>query len=221
MSDEQLAHPGDDLLVDLALGELPADAAAATLLHVDACPACRTAYDAACRALDDTLAASPAIAPSAGFESRVLAGLGVRPTRTSWARHRAPLLAAAAAVGVLAGSLATATVLHDESPPARSPSASGWAAELRTPAGDTVGSVQTGSSGTRDVLVIQIEDGPAGMEYVCRLRLADGSTRAAGSWRVPASGDAVWVVPRPAALAGVEMVATGSGEVWSSAQVDG
>ena len=78
MSDEPLAHPGDDRLVDLALGELPADSAAATLRHVDACPACRTTYDAACRALDETLAASPAIAPPAGFESRVLARLGVQ-----------------------------------------------------------------------------------------------------------------------------------------------
>ena len=219
MSDEQLAHPGDDLLVDLALGELPADAAAATLQHVDACAACRTTYDAACRALDETLAASPAIAPPAGFESRVLARLGVRPAGAGWTRRGAPLLAAAAAVGVLIGSVATATLLHDESPPTRSTSA--WASELRTPAGDTVGSVLTGSSRGREVLVIEVAGGPPGESYTCRLRLADGSTRAAGTWTVPASGDALWVVARPSGLAGVEMVATGSGEVWSSARMAG
>lgn len=217
MADEQRGHPGDADLVDLALGTLPADSAATTLRHVESCPACRASYDAACRALDDTLAASPAVAPLAGFETRVLARLGVR--RQGGTRRRAPLLAAAAAVGVLVGSVATAGALHDETPPTQG--AYTGATELRTAAGDTVGSVQPGRSRSHDVLVIRVVGGPSGMAYTCRLRLEDGSTRVAGSWTVPVSGDAVWVVAMPAGLAAVEMVATGSGEVWSSARIDG
>jgi len=225
MSDPR--HLDEDTLVELALGTLSTDAQAAGLRHLAACPACHTEYDDLAAAVDDTLVASPAVAPPSGFESRVLAGIraaepataptvGPRPSR--WSRvSRWPLLAAAAlVVGILLGGWAGSSLRSPQ--PAYSTQAG--VAALRTPSGQEVGDVLPSRYAGRAVLVMHVVGGPPGRHYTCRLRMVDGSTWSGGEWSLPDSGNAVWITDAPAGVTGVELVAD-SGQVWSSAKLAG
>lgn len=228
MSEQQHGHSTEDELHELALGTLSSAEQSWTLLHVEACASCRTTYDEAVRTLDGVLAASPAIAPPPGFETRVLAGMGFgeqdSPTIGSrrrlppFARSRGRLVLAAAAVlvGMVAGGLATAALR--DAPPATT--SADVAPALRTPDGTTVGTVHRSRYRDHPVLVVHVQGAPPGARYTCRLRLADGSTTYAGSWTVSASGDSAWVMPAPAGATGVQML-TDSGAVWATADISG
>jgi hypothetical protein len=213
-------HPTEDDLLELAL-EGVSESRAPVLHHLRTCLPCRASYDELTRVLDATLAASPAIAPPPGFETRVLARLAPDRQARPPARRRVPLLvAAAAAVGLLLGGVATSVVERADTPPA-APSAASPAPRLRTPGGDVVGSVLRSSYHGRDVLVMSVHDARPGAEYACRVRLEDGSTVAAGSWTVPASGEAVWITPVTAGAGRVELVSTYEGTLWASADLAG
>ena len=205
-------HPTEDELAELALGE--SSAPEELLGHLRDCAACRSAYDELARATDLTLAAAPAIAPPVGFETRVLARLAPEPVPAERTRgRRLASLAAAAAVGVLAGGLGVAALSSDD---AQVPVG---AAALETGDGAVVGSVLPSRYGDETVLVLRIDDGKPGMHYRCRLRLDDSSTRPAGEWTVPASGTATWIATGDEDVASIELV-TDAGQVWSSASLD-
>jgi hypothetical protein len=242
MTEPRPGHPAEDDLVELALGSRPADESSIAA-HLGDCPSCRAAYDEIVRALDAVLPASPAVGPPAGFEDRVLAAIrapageapaGQAPPSQAPASQapasqapasqapdapvaprprRGRLLVAAAAVAGLAVGAVIGATTRDPAPE------STRAAALVTAGGDTVGDVLTGSYEGAEVLVLRVEDGPPGKHYACRLRLEDGSTRAAGEWDVPASGEAVWVTQAPEGTTRVELV-TDAGEVWSSARIE-
>jgi hypothetical protein len=205
-------HPTEDELVELALGT--SSAPEALLGHLQDCATCRAAYDDLARATDLALAAAPSIAPPVGFETRVLARLGPEPAATARRRgRRLASLAAAAAVGVVAGGLGVAALTSgDDRVPA-------GATALETRDGTVVGSVLPSRHGAETVLVLRVDDGPPGMHYRCRFRLEDDSTRPAGEWTVPASGSATWIATVDDDVAAVELV-TDAGTVWSSADVD-
>jgi hypothetical protein len=217
VSDLQSNHPTEDELLELSLGSLSSDSEAAILQHVNTCLPCRASYDEISRTLDAALPASPAAAPPIGFEARVLDRIGiVEPSRPRAARRTPMLVAAAAVAGLLVGGVTTAVIRTSDSP--SPPSATSDADPLNKADGAPVGSVLQGRYEGQDVLVMHISDGVPGMHYTCRLRLSDGSARTTGEWTVPPSGKAVWIIPEPSGVAGVELV-TDSGAVWSTASI--
>jgi hypothetical protein len=217
MSEPQSNHPSEDELLELSLGSLSSDAETTVLQHVNSCLPCRASYDEISRTLDATLPASPAVAPPVGFESRALARIGIRETLRTRASRRLPLLiAAAAVVGVAVGAGAAAAILdRDSSPPSIEASDAG---ALLKDDGSNVGNVLQSHYDGKDVLIMSIDNGPPGVHYTCRLRLADGSARSTGEWTVPDAGKAVWIVADPSGVDSVELV-TDSGKVWASASV--
>ncbi|WP_405809778.1 hypothetical protein OG729_34180 [Streptomyces sp. NBC_00210] len=209
-------HLGEEQLIALALGDVP-DEQTALLEHLRACPSCRSAYQEISGAVDAVLPAAPTVAPSAGFDARVLERLDVRKPVPHRSR-RVPLLlaAAAAAVGIGIGSAVTATVV-DQGPAAVVASEQG--ARLLTRTGSTVGTVEPSQAGDERVVVMQITDAPPGKHYSCRLVLKDGTVRDGGAWWVPASGRATWIAYGSAStVERVELLAD-NGSVWSHADL--
>jgi len=198
-------HPAEDLLVALALDDLPSSEAAGLSRHLAGCARCTAEYDAISRSIEAALAAAPAQAPPAGFETRVLAQLG-RPQarRTTW------LVAAAAAVALAVGSLLGATLAPGSSP------AQLAGVHLVTGSGQGVGTVIPSRYDDEPVLVMQVHDARPGTRYECRLRFPDGHTEDAGYWTVPASGSGVWVARGATGASAVELV-SGEGTIWSAA----
>jgi hypothetical protein len=179
--------------------------------------------------VDAVLPAAPPAAAPAGFEARVLDRLELgrpdgplsRSNRFSGRRRsrRTPLLiAAAAAVGICLGGVGVAVLGRDAGPVHVAPSRQG--ASLVTASGASVGTVEPSRAGDDRVVVMQITAGRPGTHYTCRLLLEDGSTRNAGAWRMPASGQATWIAYGAAdKIDRVELV-TDDGQVWSSAHLN-
>jgi hypothetical protein len=234
-------HPGDDL-VALALDDLDPGTRAATLEHLMACRQCREEYDALAATVESTLVAAPAVGPPPGFDTRVLAALGVDPQPS--AREPAPVapprrardrwmwVAASAAVGLIIGVAATYTLVHDPSTPSAGPSPTPSPAPTYTIGSDlskldgtVVGEVSTAFVGKKQVYVVMVHTGPVGIRYKWRFRLKDGSLVPGGRVRLN-SDSAVWIVPAPRATAtkqelkNLELVANdGEGPLWSKARL--
>jgi anti-sigma factor RsiW len=109
--------PAEDLVAWLD-GECDAAAAARVAAHVGSCPAC--AREARLlRASGALLARLPSLAPSAGFDARVVAAARSTATVTAprgrlvWLRPRVAAAAAAVLVGVTAGAWWLTSSRHD------------------------------------------------------------------------------------------------------------
>lgn len=220
-------HPDPDQLVALALADLEPDDADRLVAHLATCPSCRDEYAGLSDGVQQALAATPAVAPPAGFSGRVLAALRaetVPPAETAPSVQPRPrtrtrlLVAAAILAGLLAGvggTLAATALLNR--PPAATPHAP-VAAPLLTSSGDAVGSAGLAMLGGRSYLVLNVTSGTPGARYECVLVGRDGNRTSGGSWALSgeygaASGS--WLVPLTGdPPAGVELVAP-SGTVWS------
>lgn len=219
-------HPDPDQLVELALADLEPPEQERLAAHLAQCPSCRDAYAELSDGLQQALAATPAIAPSAGFSGRVVAAMSEartpringRPRPRSWL-----LVAAAAVVGVLGGVGGTVAVLGsapEQPPPVTSHRP--VATDLVTSAGDVVGSAGVTTLSGRSYLLLNITAGRPGATYDCILVAADGTRTNGGRWTLTdeygsgrASGS--WLVPIATdPPASVELVAR-SGTVWSRA----
>lgn len=214
-------HPEPDELVALALAQTEPGDEERLVAHLASCATCRDEYADLSDGVQQTLAASPAIAPPAGFSGRVLdamtgeAAPSVRPRRASRL-----LVAAAVLVGLLAGVGGTlAATAWLERPPA-STSHAPVATPLLTADGTAIGSAGLATLSGRSYLVLNVTSGKPGITYECLLVGADGSRTSGGSWTLSddygtghASGS--WLVPITGdAPAGVELVGP-SGAVWS------
>lgn len=229
----ETGHPEDDLILDLALGSADGPTEDALVAHLAGCAACRREYDELADAIEQTLAAVPRVPPPPGFGSRVLAALHTGgaaadlPTRPDlgapaarprgWGRAWPAV--AAGIVGLVAGG-AIAFGLADEPPP-RADTPASSAAEpgaLLTADGTAVGRVAPSIADGREVLVVEVTDGPVGASYTCRLVLADGSSTDVGTWELDPDRANSWVVPNPEErVESVELVGE-SGQVWSTAR---
>lgn len=217
-------HPDADQLVELSLAELEPAEQERILEHLTGCAACRDEYAELSDGVQQALAATPSVAPPAGFSGRVLAAMAaevapaVRP-----ARRTRLLIAAAVVLGLLAGiggTLAATAVLN------RAPVASSHApvaTRLVTDAGDEVGSAGIAMLSGRAFLTLNITSGKPGMRYDCVLVGHDGARTDGGSWVLTdeyrtgaASGS--WLVPLSGEPpASVELIGP-SGAVWSKAR---
>ena len=95
-----------ELAPELALGIAAGEERAEALRHLAGCAACRQEVGELAEVADELLMLAPSQEPPAGFESRVLDGIGSRPARRRRARRLALRVAAP-----LAAALATAAVL--------------------------------------------------------------------------------------------------------------
>lgn len=219
-------HPPLDDLVALALRDVPTAQAAALNDHLAGCGRCRGQYAAIDLDVQQVLAATPAIAPPAGFSGRVLDRMGLSDppaTPLAAATHRAParglgrrtaalLVAAAMLVGALLGIGGTLLV---RSPGFGDP-AQVASVPLLTSQGAQVGNVALITLDGRQQVVVSISAGRAGLTYDCVIVDRAGLRRTVGSYTMD-DQSASWVVPAPASgLQRVELV-TASGKVWSSA----
>lgn len=212
-------HPGDEL-VELALGHVTGERRATLAVHLLACPACRHDYDDLVAAVEDVVVAAPAVDPPIGFDERTLAGMGIGPVAapaSDRSRRWRPLVAAAlVVVGLVAGGAWWASGGEAATGPER-------VAALTTDAdGRSVGTATATEVDGEPVLVVGLTTAPEGATYTCRMRFADGTTLDTRPWS--ASPGAGWLVPLPddrGDLAGIELVAPGTGAVWSTADLDG
>lgn len=219
-------HPDSDRLVALALSDLGGDEQEQLVAHLAQCPACREEYAEVEDGLQQALAATPAIAPSAGFSGRVLAAMEVaQPAVTRQPPRWWGWVAVAAAIGVLAGVGGTVAVTRSApQPPPGTSAHQPVAAELRTSSGDVVGSAGVATLGGKAYLVLNVTSGKAGARYDCILVGRDGTRTNGGSWSLTdeygsgtASGS--WLVPiagePPTAVELVGATAT----VWAQARL--
>ncbi|MFD8029336.1 hypothetical protein ACFV3F_11365 [Streptomyces sp. NPDC059717] len=129
--------------------------------------------------------------------------------------RRTLLLAAAAAAGVCIGGAAVTVLHHDDAPVHVAVGDRG--APLVTASGTAVGTVEPSLADKDRVVVMQITSGAPGAHYTCRLLLEDGSSRDAGSWWMPDSGQATWIAYATAATVERVELTTDDGRIWSSA----
>lgn len=222
-------HPEEDLLIELALGQVPEPSLGEVTGHLAGCLACRRRYDALAGAVDLVLPAVPRVAPSAGFVTGVLdridaeraslattsAPISTTDVSTSTARpSRRQLLWAVAAgvVGLAAGAGVAGSLVGDGEEP------SPWAAPLV--AGDrTVGSVSRSYAADGSMLVVDLSGAETEGEWTCVLRMSDGSTKDVGTWRLGPGSPRSWIVTDPGPqLEAVELVRA-DGTVWARAEL--
>jgi hypothetical protein len=229
-------HPTEDLLLDLALGDVPEPDKELLTQHLSTCPECKDRYDAVHSSIELALPAAPRVQPPPGFDQSVLEAMGMTGAtsgrdrdalasspesgeihRYGLRRRRGYVLVAlaAAAIGVvigLGGSLAAGG--FDDDPPAM---IEALGTPLVTADGETVGMATLSYLGDQRVVVVAATGG-GGSTYECRLRFPDGRTSTLGEWAVPDTGS-TWVMPAPyTGTMTVELV-NDSGAVWSTARL--
>ncbi len=216
-------HPETDELVALALGDLGSVEAEHVTAHLGGCPTCRDEYAEISDGVEQALAATPAIAPPAGFSGRVLAAIAteqpaeVVPPGGRVGRRTVFLAAAASLVVGVGGTLGATAWLNR--PRAKAPGAP-TAAVLLTAKGDAVGSAGLATLNGSTYLAINITSGRPGASYECILVGPDGRRTSGGSWTLAdqygtgqASGS--WLVPISGAQPASVQLVTASGTVWS------
>jgi anti-sigma factor RsiW len=221
-------HRGwEDDLVELALGEVAEPRRSELLSHLTGCLRCRTAYGELVDAIDATVPAAPEVQPPAGFDARVLTAIGIEspgPVQrlTRHASSRVLLAAAAVVLVALAAVFGATALLGDRdatqvaAPPGALPEGT---TVLTTGDGERVGTAALAWMHESRVLVVAVSDAPVGVQYSCRVRLAEGNARVLGRWEASSAEGGTWVMPAPQGdLNAIELV-TDSGHIWSSAQL--
>ncbi len=219
-------HAGPDELLALALQDTGPDERARLADHLAGCDRCAAEYGELELDVQRALAATPSIAPPAGFSGRLLDAMGTgTPQAPRRARTRLPLAdAAAVLVGVALGVGGATTFLRPETPPLAAPPAAtvSAAAALRTSDGDIVGTVGFNELAGRPHLLISIADAPPDLTYDCVVIDASGKRLDGGTWTLTAdegesTASGSWVVEVVSRPERVEMV-TPSGYVWATAE---
>jgi hypothetical protein len=223
---ERSLHP-DHELVELALGDIGEPMRSQLIRHLVDCATCRANYDVIVVAVDSVLPAAPQIAPPVGFEQRTLDAMGVSgfpsTRRPSERRPRARMvLAAAAAVlaGAAGGGLAIA-VWDDTGSGGTTTTVAADSSPLRTSDGEVVGFAALSYVGDRPALIVNVSRaGASGVEYRCRILLADGDTvQKKKPWALDDPDGSMWIESAPdREIVGMELV-TDDGRVWAAADL--
>ncbi|MGJ6981557.1 hypothetical protein ACSDQ9_13690 [Aestuariimicrobium soli] len=226
-------HPDEDALVELALQVPEPDERARLSAHLAGCDACRARYAAIADGALQVLAASPSIAPPAGFSGRVLEAMNLAGERTnavatrlsevSRLRRRTILLPVTAALVLGLGvGVAGTVVVRDRQAPAGVATGAHAASALLTADGTVVGTVGRTTVRGRQLVVVTVTAAKPGKAYECVVIDSDGVRHPVGTWTLSASygrdtAAGTWTVEAPAGgVARVELVTT-EGKVWSQA----
>jgi hypothetical protein len=208
---------------ELAVGAVAEPRRTALLAHADGCSSCATQLRELADVADQLLLLAPTSPPPPGFESRVVARLGVPGSRQRAQRRAARALAVAAVllVGAVAG-VAFENARHDDG------EGRGAAAAVFTrhgtivaQSGDRVGAVVLMAQPRPHVLVTIDNPRPGPGRRSCELEFADGSRITVGSWNYDEIEGGAWAagVSRRA-LGAVRMrVVSEDGRVIATAQL--
>ncbi|MGH3518422.1 MAG: hypothetical protein ACRDQ7_13595 [Haloechinothrix sp.] len=222
-------HPAEDLLIELALDDVARPQRDEVMSHISGCEQCRSSYDTIAGTIDRMLPAAPRTEPRPGFDGIVVAALGLEAgehadlqrRRSARRKRRVLQLAAAAIIGIVLGAGATilTTGLSLFSGQESVLALTANSALLRTGDGETVGTVATSMVDGQPVVVVGVSRALVGVDYRCRLLLADGRRVDAGTWTARTEDGWTWVVRAPENdVVGLELV-TSAGKVWSSAKL--
>jgi anti-sigma-K factor RskA len=214
-----------DVAAELALGVLTGRERARALAHLDRCDVCRENVRQLTVTGEELVGLLPAVEPPAGFETRVMARLGLdaptpgparqlSPVRRfgqklagslggAWtgqggvSRPRRVLAAAAAAVAVFVAGLGGWGLHAATSSPSASPLSS---AALLTASHQTAGQVYFYDSGSRWLYMsVDIPSGSAAADnstVLCQVESPDGHLTTIGSFRLT-GGYGYWGSPDP------------------------
>ncbi len=209
-----------ELLPELAAGVAAGDERARALRHLSGCIHCRRELDAMVAVLDELVTLVPPVEPPAGFESAVLARVGVSeerageprsprpdgtaPSRSRWWRRRALRLATAAVLAVAIGvGIGAATMTQATADDRRI--ASAYRRTLHTANGRYLAARRLNAPDASDHGVvfayqgkpswvfIVLQYGVVGASYQVRLVTVDGRDRPIGEIDVT-SGESSWGV---------------------------
>lgn len=233
MTEENSRHGCDaysDNLAELALGILTGRDRAATLAHVEDCPACADELEHLARTADSIVGVAPETEPPMGFEVRLFERMGLSPAdapksasvlRFTRRRQRtagpAPvrrLLAVAASLVVLGGGLALGLSLSSSNSP-QAPLALASADLIEH--GQNVGHVFI-YGGSRPWMFMNLADSSARGPVSCKVVMADGHTFTVGVFTA-SRGYGAWGAPlhvSPSSVRTAEVVSS-NGTVIASA----
>jgi hypothetical protein len=204
----------DTDVAELALDLLTDPRRRALLEHAVACRRCQARLDGFVAIGDQLVLLAPPVDPPAGFETRALSRIGGpvgQPRRATRSRVLAGIaaLAAALAVGVLVGRVATSGSVSP-----------GRAAAIRNAAGDEVGNVRLVAAPTPHILVSVARPPTTAGLRTCELERPDGSWVVVGTWTREELSTGVWAVAVDPALlhAQAMRVTNDDGAVLASAQ---
>ena len=215
-----------ELVPELALGIVDGDERADALRHLSGCADCRRALEELSAVADDLLMVAPVQEPSAGFESRVVAAMGLEEgrSRRKRARWRSPRWLALRIGPVVATAAVTAAVVvgvyHDDHVTAEryrdtlaeANGRSFQAQRLSDEAGGQAG-VAFGYEGSPSWLLLTVD--PAHRDSVTRAELTttDGRTIALRSLRLDSRGSWGGAIPvRLYDVASVRLLGPRSGD---------
>jgi anti-sigma-K factor RskA len=108
---EMTCEEFSNVAAELALGVLTGRERARALAHLDRCDACRDEVRQLTQTGEELLGLLPTAEPPAGFESRVLARIGIEPPAKKSRRWKLGRWSAARPAGVTRRMLATAAVV--------------------------------------------------------------------------------------------------------------
>lgn len=182
---------------ELALGLVDEPLRTSLLAHAAGCASCRSLLDELAAVGDNLLLAAPEMEPPAGFESRVLERLpsatgsgpgrpGAAPAATGARPRRWLAAAVAAAVVLLAGTVAAVAVAERRGPTGE------VAGPILTASGQEVGEIRLLRDPVPHLLItVPNPQGAPGVRF-CELQRADGSWVRVGSWEVADIASGVW-----------------------------
>jgi len=215
-----------ELAPELALGIVDGEERAEALRHLSGCADCRRAVEEMTEVADDLLTVAPVQEPSAGFESRVVAAMGLeeepsRRRRPRWLSPRwltlriGPVVAtaavtAAALVGVYHGDHVTADRYRAALDEAHGRS---FQAERLTDEAGRRAGVAFGYEGSPSWLLVTVDPGHRDSVTRAELTTGDGRTIALRSLRLDSQGS--WGGSIPVKLydvASVRLVGPHSGD---------
>lgn len=192
--DEMSCDEMAGMAAELALGVLTGRERARAIAHLDRCEPCRETVRELTETGEGLLALVPSREPPAGFESRVVARLGIAERRPK--RTRRMLAVAAVALAVVASGLGGWGLRGATSSPAAGTArtaASLYSAPLTTAGHRTAGTVYLYDGNPR-WLYMSVRVGSANGAVVCQLVSRDGHVTTVGSFRLT-GGYGYWASP--------------------------
>lgn len=206
---------------EVAIGHLEGPLRSELLAHVARCPTCHSLLDGLVTTADRLLLAAPEVEPPPGFEARVLARLDDDAADRPHARRRWPLISAAAAVMLVAGSLVAGALIADRSSSDDADDREATAAPIVTTSGDEIGSISLVYEPFAHVLITIDERGGGPGVRSCELQTPDGEWHRVGSWEASDVYTGVWATGiDDDLLDATAMHITAEGEIVATARFD-
>jgi hypothetical protein len=217
---EMTCEEFSNVAAELALGVLTGRERARALAHLERCDACRDEVRQLTQTGEELLGLLPAAEPPAGFESRVLARIGIEaPARKSrgwklprWSAARPAvvtrrMLATAAVVAALAAAVLGGWGLRAGTAPTATAGSPLSSAALTSANHQTTGEIYV-YNGTPRWLYMGVTTWPSSGTVICQVVGKNGHVTTVGSFQVK-NGYGSWGSPVPAdtgPLAGARLI---------------